>query len=162
VHFQNKLDFTVTSNLRDFLTLLYKNLGCLEEIKAKQADLPSLRVTNQIDDYKTAINLTQQAINQEISAEELEEGLAGLDLNIDRVIIMKETISKEAEELVAILGQYNKPEDLKKLFQEKLDEAFSLGLRIGGYFEKNAITNVNNFKVSKNEEGNIVYRWDEV
>ncbi len=135
----------------------------LKEIEAKQADQITLRVVNQIEDYERAIDLTENALNEEISSEQLGEGLATLDLDINRVVIVvKETIPKQVEELIAVLGEYESQEDLKKIFEEQLSEVFYLGLRVGGYFEKNAKTNIDNFKLKKDKAGNIFYQWDEL
>lgn len=69
------------SDLRRILGKLHKDLNHLEERKAKQGSSVEVRVINQIDDHKEAIDLVEQAINGDITLAELEEKLKPLDID---------------------------------------------------------------------------------
>ena len=71
------------SELKKRLQTLHKNLNILEERKAKYGlDVP-LSLRNQIEDHQTAIKLVEQAIEEELSEQELLDGLAPLNLGLD-------------------------------------------------------------------------------
>lgn len=75
------------SNLKDSLKKLQKNLNILREREAKFGGNAPIELLNQIDDYKIAIDLTEQTLVGEISREELDEELKTLNLSLPWQII---------------------------------------------------------------------------
>jgi hypothetical protein len=65
-------------DLKSQLTTLNKNLNTLWEREAKYGDDAPLSLPNQIDDHLTAIELVKQAIDGQLTREELEQELAPL------------------------------------------------------------------------------------
>jgi tetratricopeptide (TPR) repeat protein len=73
-----------TTELKRLLTVLYRQLNILQEREAKYGGNVPLELLNQIDDHQRAIALVIARLKDEISAEELEEKLAPLNLSLDR------------------------------------------------------------------------------
>ena len=67
-------------DLKSQLVKLNKNLNTLREREAKYAGNAPLELLNQIDDHLTAIQLVEQAINGQLTREELEKELAPLNI----------------------------------------------------------------------------------
>jgi len=65
-------------DLKAQLLKLNKNLNTLREREARYAGNAPLELLNQIDDHEQAVELVKQAINGDISPEELDMGLAPL------------------------------------------------------------------------------------
>ncbi|MBN1218417.1 MAG: hypothetical protein JXM69_05790 [Anaerolineae bacterium] len=72
------------SELRTFLETLHHHLNILREREAKYGGNAPLELLNQIEDHHTAIQLVESRINGDISARELEDALAPLNLSLDR------------------------------------------------------------------------------
>ncbi len=73
----------VQISLKQFLVKLNKNLNTLQEREAKYAGNPPLELLNQIDDHKTAIDLTKQSIRGELTEAEWREALKPLLVAIE-------------------------------------------------------------------------------
>jgi tetratricopeptide (TPR) repeat protein len=70
-------------DLKKLLENLHKNLQILKEREAKCGGDAPLSLLNQIEDYQTAITLTENALEGNISVDDLIEGLKPLHLDID-------------------------------------------------------------------------------
>jgi hypothetical protein len=75
-------------SLTDFLLKLTHNLNILKEREAKYASAAPLDLLNQIDDHEQALGLTQQAIDQNISFDQLQTEFGGLNLQISTVVFV--------------------------------------------------------------------------
>jgi hypothetical protein len=69
-------------DLNAFLARLHQNLQILQEREAKYAGEARLDLLNQIEDYRTAIHLIEQARAGQLSQSELETELARLNLEL--------------------------------------------------------------------------------
>lgn len=76
------------TDLQEFLIKLNKNFQVLKEREARYASAAPLDLLNQIDDYAYAVGLTKQALEQDISLDDLQAGFSGLNLQIDAVIFV--------------------------------------------------------------------------
>jgi hypothetical protein len=76
------------TSLKEFLLKLNKNYHVLREREAKYAFAAPLDLLNQIDDYERAIELTEQAIEQDIPLDNLQTEFSGLNLQIDTVVFV--------------------------------------------------------------------------
>lgn len=72
------------TELKQLLKTLYHQLNILQEREAKFGGSAPLELLNQISDHQTAIALVKSRLADEISAEELEEQLAPLNLSLHR------------------------------------------------------------------------------
>jgi hypothetical protein len=72
-------------SLKELLAKLYHNINILLEREAKFGGDTPLSLVNQIEDYRTAIALTEQAIAGDMSEAELIEQLAPLNLDLPGV-----------------------------------------------------------------------------
>lgn len=75
--------------LQDFLLQLHKNFQLLQEREAKYGGSAApLDLLNQIDDYKHAIALTEEAISRAAPLEELQAEFGSLNLQISTVVFI--------------------------------------------------------------------------
>lgn len=80
----------ILSSPKEFLTKLYNNLQLLQEREANYGSFTApLWLINQIEHYQKAIDLTEQAIEQNISAEGLQTEFTSLNLEIRDTIEFK-------------------------------------------------------------------------
>jgi WD40 repeat protein len=75
-------------NLKEFLGRLQKNRNILKEREAKYATAAPLNLLNQIEDYEQAIALTKQAIEQDVSLDDLQAEFTGLNLEVNAVVFL--------------------------------------------------------------------------
>jgi tetratricopeptide (TPR) repeat protein len=72
------------TELKGLLQTLHRQLNILKEREAKFGGDAPLRLLNQIEDHQTALKLVEARLRDDISADELEESLAPLNLSLDR------------------------------------------------------------------------------
>ena len=70
------------SDLKLILSQLHKNLAILQERESKYAGNAPIELTNQLDDHRQAIALTEQAIAGELTEAAWRELLRPLLVNI--------------------------------------------------------------------------------
>jgi formylglycine-generating enzyme required for sulfatase activity len=75
-------------SLDDFILKLHQDMNTLREREAKYANAAPLYLLNQLGDYETAIALTEQARNQELSSDILAVEFSRLNLEIREVVII--------------------------------------------------------------------------
>ena len=85
------------SDYQTYLDKLNQNLNVLREREAKYAGQAPLALLNQIEDHRTAIELTRQALAGELSAAEWQAGLQPLLVAVDPL--------QAAQQIGLILGQ---------------------------------------------------------
>ncbi len=78
------------TSLKEFLLKLNKNYLLLKEREAKYATAAPLDLLNQIDDYEHALELAQQAIDQNVPLDVLQVEFSGLNLQIDTVVFISQ------------------------------------------------------------------------
>ncbi|MBN1220808.1 MAG: PD40 domain-containing protein [Anaerolineae bacterium] len=78
------------ANLKEFLQNLHKNLNLLKEREAKYATAAPLDLLNQIDDYQTAIALTEHALELDVPMADLQAEFGSLNLQISTVVFVGE------------------------------------------------------------------------
>lgn len=81
--------------LDEFLLKLHQDRSILREREAKYANAAPLYLLNQLADYQTAIALTEQARNQELSPDILAVEFSRLNLEIREVIIVDQEPSRK-------------------------------------------------------------------
>jgi hypothetical protein len=153
---------------REFRARLTERLHHLKEVEASKGGSQThhdLDLFEKIRNHKTAISLTEQAEDGNLEPAELIKQLNELNLQMnDLEIIVIKSISREANELATRISTTT-PEDTEKnskLIQEKIDQAFRAGLIIGGKKKYDTFTNINNFQVFRDEDGNLTYSYDEI
>ncbi|MBI1878309.1 MAG: hypothetical protein HYR94_08810, partial [Chloroflexi bacterium] len=70
------------ADIKAFLRKLQDNLNILREREAKYGGNAPLDLLNQIEDHRTAITLTEQAISGELTEDEWRDGLKPLLVSI--------------------------------------------------------------------------------
>ncbi|MBI1878288.1 MAG: hypothetical protein HYR94_08700 [Chloroflexi bacterium] len=80
------------SSLKEFLLKLNKNYLILKEREAKYATAAPLDLLNQIDDYEHALELAQEAIDQNVPLDvlQVEFDSLNLDLRVEMVVFVSE------------------------------------------------------------------------
>ena len=81
---------TSATGLKEFLVKLSKNYQILRKREAKYAAAAPLDLLNQLDDYEQAINLTKQAVAENIPLDTLQTEFSGLNLQIDTVVFVSQ------------------------------------------------------------------------
>lgn len=111
------------TTLKSFLTKLHKNYLILTEREAKYANAAPLDLLNQIDDYKQAISLTEEAIAQNnVLLSELQNEFSGLNLQIDTVVLVPQESPRKP-----LTGQ-NPYRGLRKFTENEADYFFGRNL----------------------------------
>ena len=126
------------------LIRLNQNLHILQEREAKYGGNTPIELINQINDYKEAIDLTQQTINEELSEADWQQSLKSLVIDVNLIsIISSQHLLKDFQKeqqwiLVAGLGQVNLWPEFKEVYYSALAIGRTLaiegfGLLVGGW-----------------------------
>ncbi len=78
------------NTLQEFLLKLNQNYLILQEREAKYANAAPLDLLNQLDDYAYAIQVAQQAIQEQIPLEQLQNEFNGLNLQLSTVVFISQ------------------------------------------------------------------------
>ena len=111
-------DLSSREELAELLLRLHRNLMTLQEREAKYGGQAPLELINQIEDHKQAINLTEQALNGQITVVELKAALrpllisANFDLDLLQIsassVNQPEIDSPTKDELIEEFAQSQK------------------------------------------------------